>query len=63
VAYLVYLKHHLYSRLRFSRLSRIRKLLGGKPDEIEVPADASKYVEDDDYLIVDFSLSWVSPIE
>jgi hypothetical protein len=47
-------------RLRFTRLTRIKTLLGGTPEEMYYPPDASKYVEDDDYLVVDFSLNWVS---
>lgn len=50
----------LISRVRFARLSRIREILGGTKDEIEYPTDANKFVEDDEYLILDLVLGWVS---
>lgn len=46
-------------RVRFARLSWIRKILGGRPDEVEQPYDAATYVEDDEYLILDIVLNWV----
>jgi hypothetical protein len=47
-------------RVRFARLSRIREILGGTKDEIEYPTDAKTFVEDDEYLILDLTLGWVS---
>jgi hypothetical protein len=47
-------------RVRFARLSRIREILGGTKDEIEYPTDAKTFVEDDEYLILDLVLGWVS---
>lgn len=49
--------------MRFARLSRIREILGGTRDEIEYPSDAQKFVEDEEYLILDLVLNWVSAIE
>lgn len=46
--------------VRFARLSHIRRLLGGKPEEVEVPFDGSKFAEDDEYLILDIVINWVS---
>ena len=48
------------TRVRFARLTWIRRILGGKPDEVEAPHDASSFVEDDEYLILDLVLNWVS---
>lgn len=45
--------------MRFARLSWIRKILGGRPDEVEHPYDAETFVEDDEYLILDIVLNWV----
>jgi hypothetical protein len=47
-------------RVRFARLSRIRTILGCPPEDEDIPSDAYKFVEDDEYLIVDLSLHWVS---
>lgn len=47
-------------RLRFARLTQIRRLLGAKEDELELPFDASTFVVDDEYLILDLVLNWVS---
>ena len=49
-----------FHRVRFARLTWIRKHLGGKPEELEPPYDASTFVEDDEYLILDLVLNWVS---
>lgn len=54
------IKHELMDRVRFARLSRIREILGGTKDEIEYPTDAKTFVEDDEYLILDLTLGWVS---
>lgn len=48
-----------HDRVRFARLSWIRKILGGRPDEVEQPYDAESFVEDDEYLILDIVLNWV----
>ncbi|ORY35717.1 hypothetical protein BCR39DRAFT_511725 [Naematelia encephala] len=48
------------TRIRFARLSRIRSILGAPQGEIEYPYDAAAYVEDDEYLIIDLVLNWVS---
>jgi hypothetical protein len=47
-------------RVRFARLSCIRKILGSKPEDLELPFDASSFTEDDEYLILDLVLNWVS---
>lgn len=47
-------------RMRFARLSRIRGILGCPPQENKVPPDLNSVVEDDDYIIVDLVLNWVS---
>lgn len=47
-------------RVRFARLSRIRTILGCPPEDEDIPSDAYKFVEDDEYLILDLSLHWVS---
>lgn len=49
------------TRVRFARLSQIRTLLGCPPEENEIPADADVVVEDDEYIILDLVLNWVSP--
>ncbi len=46
--------------MRFARLSRIRAILGCPPQENRVPADLARVVEDDDYVIIDLVLNWVS---
>ena len=46
-------------RIRFARLTQIRRLLGAKEDELEPPFDASTFVVDDEYLILDLVLNWV----
>ncbi|WWC71461.1 uncharacterized protein I206_105418 [Kwoniella pini CBS 10737] len=48
------------TRVRFARLSRIRTILGCPPEENEFPADADKFAEDDEYLILDLVLNWVA---
>lgn len=47
-------------RVRFARLSRIRVILGCPKEEVDLPYDASTFVEDDEYLILDVVLNWVS---
>jgi hypothetical protein len=47
-------------RVRFARLSRIRTILGCPPEDEDIPTDAYKFVEDDEYLIVDLSIHWVN---
>lgn len=47
--------------MRFARLSQIRTLLGCPPEENEIPADADAIVEDNEYIILDLVLNWVSP--
>lgn len=47
------------NRVRFARLSWIRKILGGTPDEIGTVFDAGLFAEDDQYLILDVVLNWV----
>jgi len=49
-------------RVRFARLSRIRTQLGCPPEDEDIPSDAYKFVEDDEYLIVDLSLHWVCTV-
>jgi hypothetical protein len=46
--------------MRFARLSRIRVILGCLPDEVHVIPDADTFVEDEEYLILDLVLNWVS---
>lgn len=46
-------------RVRFARLSCIRKILGSKPEDLEMPFDASSFTEDEEYLILDLVLNWV----
>lgn len=46
--------------MRFARLSRVRQMLGSEPEELDIPHDASTFAEDDDYLILDLVLNWVS---
>ncbi|KAG7528115.1 hypothetical protein FFLO_06407 [Filobasidium floriforme] len=46
------------TRVRFARLSRIRTILGCPPEDEDIPSDAYKFVEDDEYLILDLSLHW-----
>ncbi|WVW85505.1 hypothetical protein I302_107543 [Kwoniella bestiolae CBS 10118] len=48
------------TRVRFARLSRIRTILGCPPEENDFPADADKFAEDDEYLILDLVLNWVA---
>jgi hypothetical protein len=48
-----------YDRVRFARLSRIRTILGCPPEEDDIPADAHKFVEDNEYLALDLSIHWV----
>ncbi|WVR09500.1 hypothetical protein IAU60_006568 [Kwoniella sp. DSM 27419] len=48
------------TRVRFARLSRIRTILGCPPEENFFPADADKFAEDDEYIILDLVLNWVA---
>ena len=51
----------LIIRVRFARLSRLKIILGCAPDEIEYPEfDWRNLVEDDEYLVLDLVLNWVS---
>lgn len=45
--------------VRFARLSRLRVMLGAPPDEVERPSNASKVVEDDEWMVIDVVLNWV----
>lgn len=47
-------------RVRFARLSRLKLILGGKPEELDIPEEYKKVVEDDEYLVLDLVLNWVS---
>jgi hypothetical protein len=49
-----------FLRMRYARLSRVRKVLGCAPEDVDIPYDASTFVEDDEYLILDLVLNWVS---
>ena len=49
-----------FYRMRFARLSRIRTILGCPPEDNTIPHDASTFVEDDEYLVLDLVLNWVS---
>ncbi|GFZ50895.1 hypothetical protein JCM24511_08653 [Saitozyma sp. JCM 24511] len=48
------------TRVRFARLSRLRVMLGAPPDEVERPRDASKVVEDDEWMVIDVVLNWIA---
>jgi hypothetical protein len=48
------------TRMRFSRLSRIRQMCGAQPSDIPLPPDINAVTEDSDYLIIDLVLNWVS---
>ncbi|KAK4688302.1 hypothetical protein P7C73_g1812, partial [Tremellales sp. Uapishka_1] len=48
------------TRVRFARLSRIRAILGCPPEDLDIAYDASMFVEDDEYLILDIVLNWVA---
>ena len=51
----------LIIRVRFARLSRLKIILGCPPDEVEYPEfDWRNLVEDDEYLVLDLVLNWVS---
>lgn len=47
-------------RMRFARLSHIRAVLGCPPQDNTVPVSVQTVVEDEDYLILDLVLNWVS---
>lgn len=57
------LSYQLIPRVRFARLSWIRKILGGAPEDIAPVFDAALFAEDDQYLILDVVLNWVREIE
>jgi len=38
----------------------LKIILGAKPEDLEIPEDTLAVVEDDDYLILDLVLNWVS---
>lgn len=46
--------------MRFARLSRVRAILGAKPEDMEIPSFVDMVVEDDEYLVLDLVLNWVS---
>lgn len=48
------------TRVRFARLSRIRTILGCRPEENDFPYDAATFVEDDEYLVLDLVLNWAA---
>ncbi|TXT10206.1 uncharacterized protein COLE_04140 [Cutaneotrichosporon oleaginosum] len=48
------------TRMRFSRLSRIRQMCGAQPNDIPIPPDINAVTEDSDYLIIDLVLNWVA---
>ncbi|BEI86371.1 hypothetical protein CcaverHIS002_0606580 [Cutaneotrichosporon cavernicola] len=48
------------TRMRFSRLSRIRQMCGAQPGDIVLPPDMDTVTEDSDYLIIDLVLNWVA---
>ena len=49
-----------HTRVRFSRLTWIRRILGGTSDEIQPIHDAEKFALNDQYLILDLVVNWVS---
>lgn len=46
--------------MRFARLSHIRTILGASAGENAVPPDLAAVSEDDEWLILDLVLNWVS---
>ncbi|GMK57516.1 hypothetical protein CspeluHIS016_0403500 [Cutaneotrichosporon spelunceum] len=48
------------TRMRFSRLSRIRQMRGAQPNDITLPPNVETVTEDSEYLIMDLVLNWVA---